>query len=69
MVIERWLVFKISKYSHETLWLVFRGYIPIPCTNQTILEDSYKLFIASNFYTSFSLKATGSKPFLFSVYF
>ena len=64
MVIERWLVFKISKYSHETLWLVFRGYIPIPCTNQTILEDSYKLF-----YTSFSLKATGSKPFLFSVYF
>ena len=24
MVIERWLVFKISKYSHETLWLVFK---------------------------------------------
>ena len=23
MIIERWLVFKISKYSHETLWLVF----------------------------------------------
>ena len=53
MVIERWLVFKISKYSHETLWLVFRGYIPIPCTNQTILEDSYKLFTASDFYTFF----------------
>ena len=23
MVIERWLVFKIFKYSHKTLWLVF----------------------------------------------
>ena len=24
MVMERWLVFKISKYSHEALWLVFK---------------------------------------------
>ena len=24
MVIERWLVFKISIYNHETLWLVFK---------------------------------------------
>ena len=24
MITERWLVFKISKYGYETLWLVFK---------------------------------------------
>ena len=49
MVIERWLIFKISKYGYETLWLVFKIFkhccralwAPARC-----IKYPYKLFIA-----------------------
>ena len=53
MVIEGWLVFKISKYGHKTLWLVFKIFkhrprvlwSPARCINTLI-----KLFIALKIY-------------------
>ena len=49
MVIEGWLVFKISKYGHKTLWLVFKIFkhcrralwVPAHC-----IKYPNKLFIA-----------------------
>ena len=49
IVIERWLVFKISKYSHEILWLVFKilKYCPrAPWSPACCVKYPYKLFIA-----------------------
>ena len=61
MAIERWLVFKIFKYGHETLWLVFKiskychktwFYLWNLCWQHeqnlsSLIWDPYKLFIAS----------------------
>ena len=53
MIIERWLVFKISKYSHKILWLGFKIFkhchrtlwSPARC-----IKYSYKSFISLIYY-------------------
>ena len=54
MIIERWLVFKISKYIYETLWLVFKIYVENLSTKpfiKKIPRISFKIFI--NIYSLF----------------
>ena len=45
MVTKRSLIFRISKYGHETLWLNFKIYTELSHKHSES-QDPYKLFIA-----------------------